>query len=89
VGWYERSPYRGYHAIGEALQWVSHERIVMGLDLPFDDTKRVVDYIRNLQMPEELQEKWGYPEITDEIRAAILGTNLARLAKIEPTKRVK
>ena len=89
VGWYQRSPYRGYHAIGTALQWVSHERIVMGLDLPFDDTRRIVDYIRNLQMPEELQEKWGYPEITDEIRAAILGRNLARLAKIEPTKRVK
>jgi len=88
VGWYQRSPYRGYHAIGTALQWVSHERIVMGLDLPFDDTRRVVDYIRNLQMPEELQEKWGYPEITEEIRAGILGLNLARLAKIEPTKRV-
>ena len=89
VGWYERSPYRGYHAIGLALQWVSHERLVMGLDLPFDDTKRVVDFIRNLQMPEELQEKWGYPEITNEIRAGILGLNLARLAGIEPTKRVK
>jgi hypothetical protein len=61
----------------------------MGLDLPFDDTKRVVDYIRNLQIPEELQEKWGYPEITEEIRAGILGLNLARLAKIEPTRRVK
>ena len=89
VGWYQRSPYRGYHAIGTALQWVSHEKIVMGLDLPFDDTKRIVDYVRNLQMPDELQEKWGYPEITDEIRAGILGLNLARLAKIEPTKRVK
>ncbi len=22
VGWYQRSPYRGYHAIGTALQWV-------------------------------------------------------------------
>ena len=89
VGWYQRSPYRGYHAIGTALQWVGHEKIVMGLDLPFDDAKRVVDYIRELRMPEELQEKWGYPEITEEIRAGILGANLARLARIEPTKRVK
>jgi hypothetical protein len=89
IGWLERSPYRGYHVIGEALHWVSHEKIVMGLDLPFDDMPRVVDFVRTLQMPEELQEKWGYPEITDEMRAAILGRNLARLAKIEPTKRVK
>ena len=89
IGWLARAPYRGYHMIGEALQWVGGEKIVMGLDLPFDDTKRAVDYIRNLQMPEELQEKWGYPPITDEIRANILGLTLAKLAKIEPTKRIK
>jgi predicted TIM-barrel fold metal-dependent hydrolase len=89
IGWLERAPYRGYHMIGEALQWVSHEKIVMGLDLPFDDMGRVVDFVRTLQIPEELREKWGYAEITDEIRAGILGVNLARLAKIEPTRRVK
>ncbi|MEE8385040.1 MAG: amidohydrolase family protein [Dehalococcoidia bacterium] len=88
VGWLARAPYRGYHMIGEALQWVSPDKIVMGLDLPFDDMPRVVDYIRNLEMPKELQEQWGYPAITDEIRAKILGLNLAKLAKIEPTKRV-
>jgi len=89
VGWYERSPYRGYHAIGTALQWVAPERIVMGLDLPFDDTKRVVDWVRNLQIPDELRKNYGYPEITEEMRAGFLGKNLAQLAKIEPTKRVK
>jgi predicted TIM-barrel fold metal-dependent hydrolase len=89
VGWYERSPYRGYHAIGTALQWVDPSKIVMGLDLPFDDTKRVVDWVRNLQIPDELQESYGYPEITEEMRAGFLGKNLARLAKIEPTKRIK
>ncbi len=88
VGWYERSPYRGYHAIGTALQWVEPSKIVMGLDLPFVDTKRVVDWVRDLQIPEELQQNYGYPEITSEIRSGILGTNLARVAGIEPTRRV-
>jgi hypothetical protein len=60
----------------------------MGLDLPFDDTGRVVDWVRNLQMPEELQEKYGYLEITPEMRAGFLGKNLARLAKIDDKKRV-
>jgi hypothetical protein len=89
IGWLARSPYRGYHMIGEALQWAGPDKIVMGLDLPFDDMPRVVDYVRNLQMPEELQEKWGYPAITDDMRAKFLGLTLAKLAKIEPTKRVK
>jgi hypothetical protein len=39
-------------------------------------------------MPEELREKYGYMEITEDIKAAILGQNLARLAKIDPKKRV-
>ena len=89
IGWLARSPYRGYHLIGEALQWVSDDKIVMGLDLAFDDMQKAVDYIRTLQMPEELQDKWGYKPITDETRAKILGLNLARLAKIKPTKRVR
>jgi hypothetical protein len=61
----------------------------MGLDLPFDDTKRVVDWVRNLQIPDDLQKNYGYPESTEEMRAGFLGKNLARLAKIEPTKRIK
>ncbi len=86
IGWYQRAPYRGYHAIGTALQWVEPTKIVMGHDLPFGDTRRIVDWVRNLTMPEELQRDWGYPEITEEIRAGILGLNLARLTKIDPVK---
>ena len=89
VGWFARAPYRGYHMIGEALQWVGSDKIVMGLDLPFDDMRKAVDYIRTLEIPEELQQQWGYPAITDETRAKILGLTLAKLAKIEPLKRVK
>jgi predicted TIM-barrel fold metal-dependent hydrolase len=89
IGWYQRAPYRGYHAIGTALQWMPADKIVLGFDLPFDDLGRVLDYIRNLDMPEELQRNWGYPQVTDEDKAKILGLNLARLTGIEPTKRVK
>lgn len=87
IGWYQRSPYRGYHAIGTALQWVEPHKIVMGLDLPFVDTKRVIDWVRELQIPEELRENWGFCEITPEIRSGILGLNLARLTGLEPTLR--
>ena len=87
-GWFARAPYKGYHLIGEALEWVGADKIVMGLDLPFNDMKRVVDYIRTFDIPAELQEQWGYPAITDEMRAKMLGLNLARLAKLDPVKRV-
>ena len=88
IGWYQRAPYRGYHAIGTALQWMDSTKIVLGFDLPFDDLNRVTDYIRYFDMPEELQEKWGYAQLTEQDKANILGLNLARLTGIEPTKRV-
>ena len=89
VGWFQRAPYRGYHMIGQAMEWAGPDKIVMGLDLSYDDMPRIVDWVRNLEMPAELQEKWGYRAITDEIRAKFLGLTLAKLAKIKPTKRVK
>ncbi|MBX7159060.1 MAG: amidohydrolase family protein [Acidimicrobiia bacterium] len=88
VGWYQRAPYRGYHAIGTALQWVEPHKIVMGLDLPFLDTKRVVDWVRTLQIPADLREQYGYAEITDEMRAGFLGLNLAALTGIKTDKRI-
>jgi predicted TIM-barrel fold metal-dependent hydrolase len=87
IGWMARAPYKGYHLVGQALEWVGPNKIVLGLDMPFSEIPRIVDWVRNLEMPEELQEKWGYPEITDEIRAKMLGLNLAKLTNIEPTKR--
>ena len=70
------------------MQWMPADKIVLGLDLPFDDTRRVVDYIRDLEMPEELQKNWGYAPPSREDKARILGLNLARLTGIDPVKRV-
>jgi hypothetical protein len=49
---------------------------------------KVVDYVRNFDIPKDVREGWGYPEITDLTRAKILGLNLAKLTGLEPTKRV-
>jgi len=89
IGWFVHAPYRGYHMIGESLQWVTEDKIVMGCDLAFDDMGAAVDYIRNFDMPEELQENWGYQNLSEEAKAKILGKTLAKLAGIKPTKRVK
>ena len=64
------------------------EQIVLGFDLPFDDLPRVVDYIRNFDMPEELQKNWGNQQLSTQDKANILGLNLARLTGIKPDKRV-
>ena len=61
IGWLQRAPYRGYHMIGQALQWVSPDKIVMGLDLAFDDMPRVVDWLRNLADARRAAGEVGLP----------------------------
>lgn len=89
LGWWTQSPYRGYHMIGEAMQFCGGaQQIVLGMDWPFVNLKACIDYMRNLEMPDELVEKWGYKKITDEDRRLMLGLNLAKLLDIEPKKLV-
>jgi hypothetical protein len=40
--------------------------------------------LATMQIPEDLQEGWGFPAITDEDRRNILGLNYARLLGIDP-----
>ena len=42
-----------------------------------------IEAFRRFQIPEEMQEKFGYPEITDEDKAKILGLNAAKLYSID------
>ena len=88
VGWCARAPYRGYQIIGQALEWCGPDKIVMGHDLPFDEMKRITDYMRTFEIPEEVQQQWGFPAVDQETRAKILGLNLAKLTGVKPKKRV-
>jgi len=62
-------PIAVYHAIGTAMQWMPADKIVLGLDLPFDDTRRVVDYIRDLEMPEDCRRTGVTAQPTREDKA--------------------
>lgn len=44
--------------------------------------------VDDVQIPEDLRDGYGYPEITDDDRRMIFGGNLARLIGIEPTRRI-
>ena len=41
--------------------------------------KGAVEGLRNFQIPEDMQEGYGYPPITDEDKAKMFGGNLGRL----------
>jgi uncharacterized protein len=89
AGWWAYAPYRGYHMLGEAMQFCGNSKqIVLGFDWPFINTKAVLDYFKNLDMPDELVEKYGYKKFDEEDKKGILGENLANLLGVEIRKRV-
>jgi hypothetical protein len=40
--------------------------------------------MRALEIPDEFQERYGYPKLTKEIKRKILGLNGARLYNVDP-----
>lgn len=65
------------HEIGsEKLYWGS-EGVIVG------SPGKVIEAFINLDMPADLREGFGYPQITDRDRANILGLNYARLYGID------
>ena len=65
------------------------EKIIFGRDWPASPADLSVKAILNLQIPKKLQEGWGYPPITDQDHANMLGPNLAKLLNIEGPKKYK
>jgi predicted TIM-barrel fold metal-dependent hydrolase len=78
-----------WHAVGRAARDLGTlDQIVWGSDWAFWTERSVSEQIaalRSLQIPERLRAEWGYPELTDADREAMLGGNAARLFGLERT----
>jgi hypothetical protein len=86
-GWvnaYPLSPYEGLHMLGKAMMMVGPDRLLWGTEsFLAAKVQPWVELFATLQMPEELQDKYGYPAISDEARAKMFGLNQARLLGID------
>jgi predicted TIM-barrel fold metal-dependent hydrolase len=91
VPWAVTAPRRFAEVLGEALRFVGSERMAWGTDCAGFGVqiRGAVQGLREFEIPEDMREGYGYPELTDSDRANIFGLNMARLLKIEPTRRVE
>jgi predicted TIM-barrel fold metal-dependent hydrolase len=89
VTWALSSPRKFGKILGEAMRWVGSDKIIWGSDDPEMHMQMgcAVVGLRDFQMSKDLQEQYGYPEITDEDRRKIFGENLGRLLGIDTSKR--
>jgi predicted TIM-barrel fold metal-dependent hydrolase len=66
--------------IGKMMRWCRTGKIIWGSEVPlWPSAQRLLDLCWQFQMPEDLVEGWGFPEITDEDRRKMFGANMLRL----------
>ena len=91
-GWvnaYPLMPYECLHALGKALMLVGPDRLLWGTESFLSaKVQPWVDLFATVQIPDELQDKWGYPPITDEARRKMFGLNQARLLGIDVGQKI-
>lgn len=73
------------HVLGKLLSHLGPDRIVWGTDCVFNGIPQTqIEAFRAFQIPEAMQEEFGYPAITPEVRAKIFGLNGARVYGVDP-----
>jgi len=77
-------PMESFHRLGKCLMFVGEDKLMYGSEaFVWPQVQGLLDMIVDLQMPEELQDGYGYPALTDLFKRKFLGENLARLMGID------
>ena len=70
--------------LGKLINAFGADHVIWGTDSIWYGTPQwQIDALKTFQMPAQMIEQFGYPEITDDIRAKIFGRNAARLYNID------
>lgn len=80
-----RAPDAAAHALGKLLKYLGPDRVVYGSDCLFNGTpQQQISALRMFEIPQAMQEAYGYPALTPEIKRKILGLNAAAVYGVDP-----
>jgi len=80
-----RDPAQASHVLGKLLAYVGEDNVLWGTDCIFYGSPQdQIQTLRAFEISKEYQERYGYPELTKELKAKVLGLNGARVYGIEP-----
>lgn len=85
--WHElmRRPTEAAHVLGKLLLYLGEENILWGTDCVwYGSPQAQIEAFLAFEIGEDLQAAHGYPALTDERRAKILGLNAARVYGVDP-----
>jgi uncharacterized protein len=81
---YMVQPRRMIKLLGQALFDVGPDRLLYGSEaFLWPRVQTFIDTFADLEMPDDLQEGYGYPALDDSIKAKIFGGNLARILGVD------
>lgn len=79
-----KRPEQAAHVLGKLLLAVGEDNLVWGTDCAWwGSSQPLVDAFRAFQIPQEFQDRYGYPALTDAVKEKVLTTNPARLYSID------
>jgi uncharacterized protein len=80
-----RDPAQASHVLGKLLRYVGEDNVLWGTDCIFYGSPQdQIQTFRAFEISAEFQERFGYPALTHERKAKILGLNGARVYGIQP-----
>jgi predicted TIM-barrel fold metal-dependent hydrolase len=74
-----RAPRQFAEVLGKLLFWCGEDKIIYGSEAPIFHPQWALDAYWNFQLPQDLVEGYGYPQLTEQAKRKILGENLLRL----------
>jgi len=78
-----RDPEQAAHAIGKLLKYCGPDNVLWGTDsIWYGSPQDQIQAFRAFQISAEFRDRYGYPEITPELRAKIFGLNATRPYRI-------
>jgi predicted TIM-barrel fold metal-dependent hydrolase len=79
-------PDQAAHALGKLLSRVGEQRVMWGTDaIWYGSPQPQIMAMRAFQITEEFQDLYGYPALTDNVKANVFGLNAAGLFGLDPT----
>jgi uncharacterized protein len=74
-----RAPRQFAEVMGKLLFWAGEDKIVYGSEAPIFQPQWALDAFWDFELPQDLVEGYGYPQLTEQAKRKILGENLLRL----------
>jgi hypothetical protein len=86
VNFVVRAPRQFAEVLGKLLFWCGEDRIIYGSEAPIWHPQWALKAFAEFEIPQDLCDGYGYPQLTDEAKRKILGENLLRLHGMDVEK---